>query len=178
MLINCVVYDPLMHNADYLLQKLKKKGWSDEELTHAGIIFSEHQKSHHIVHPIYDKILHWVVYASIMITNIALFLFLMPIILLQSSVFKYLVMAVVAMIFGFTYNWIFHNMTHLTRKHHVLYSILMPIVTIISFLILYYYMRFVMSIPIEQVLATSIIYSLFLVIPFYFKQIRDYFINL
>lgn len=167
-----------MHNSDEILGKLKKKGWSEEELHHAGLIFSQHHNKHHILHHKYDKYVHWIVFTLIILTNIFTFLFLIPIFLIEKTIIVYSLVAVIAVIFGLSYNVIIQNMTHLEKKHHLVFTTLIPILAIISFFIFFGYIQTTFSATIQHPLGISIIYTIFLLIPYYLKQAQKYYTSL
>jgi uncharacterized membrane protein len=129
-----------MHDEEKLLSKLKKKGWKEEELEHARIILSQNDLSHHIISPIYDRILGWVVFMTIIISTIAIFLYMIPLIPFFPSWFTASTVAILAFCLGLAFDNALKNLTYLKKKHYLIYALIMPIMSLAILLGIYVYL--------------------------------------
>jgi hypothetical protein len=167
-----------MHDTETLLKKLQKKGWSEEELHHAGIVLSQHHEHHHIVHPRYDKTLPWIVFFSILLGNIITFLILIPPLYAFDHPAIYIIVGSVALGFGLVYDIIFKNMTHLKQHHHFGIAIILPLISMASFANLLFitntYFYSGSSIIIKHPLIISGTYAIMLLLPYYIRRIVQF----
>lgn len=164
-----------MHDAEALLKKLKRKGWSEEELHHAGIVFSQHHAEHHVVHPRYDKVIHWTVFFAIILGNIITFLILIPPLYTFNHPILYALVGIVALGFGLIYDILFKNMTHLQKHHHVGIAIVLPLISMASFanmlIIANTYFHSESSIIVDHPLILSSVYAIMLLVPYYTRRV-------
>lgn len=162
-----------MYGGDRILRGLKKKGWNEEELLHADAVFSQHTDAHHILPPIYDKIIHWVFFGVISLGNIFIFLILIPPLYLFNNSIIFGIVSIVALGFGSIYDIIFKHMAGLKKQHQISIGILLPAITIMSFSWLTIIANTVF-IPDDAMILRhpyilSTVYTISLLIPYYLR---------
>lgn len=117
-------------------QSLRKKGWNEEEISHAKKIASTTNKNNHKVHNKLAKAKLWILF--LIITGIAIGgLFLIsPFLIFLKPTGAYILIGIIGIIFGLFAGIIVKDIEDLERHHHLIISIIIPIVAIISSLFL------------------------------------------
>lgn len=163
-----------MHNHKHLLERMKSKGWDDKELEHASLVFQEHKPHHHIIHPIWDKIIHWLVFLLIPISKILLFFFLLPIFILFEGIPKYVLISLTGVVFGFLFLIVINNMTHLKSHHHAILSLIIPLISIVTILSMMYIIQkhfTLFNTLFKEPLFVSTLYVCSFMVPYYISRI-------
>ncbi len=164
-----------MHSAEKLLDKMRKKGWSEQDLVHADLIFSQHEETHHIVNSIYDKILHWIVFLTMIIGNFMVFFFLLPFIMIITGNFIYLLVALVAVLIGAVFETVINGMTALKGHHQFILAVVIPLISLGVFMYELLYAEGVFKYNTYKVTPICITYALFFILPYYIRKIRGFF---
>ena len=161
-----------MHSPDKLSLKLRKKGWSEEELAHANLVFSEHKLHHHVFHPFYDAIVHWLLLFLIIIANYGALYFLLPFMLIGNI--AYIATASLAIVLGFMYDAAIKELTHLEKHHHFFIGFIMPAFSVASFLATVYIIRTTSFVILYvKPLDIGIIFAILVGMPYYVRTILE-----
>jgi hypothetical protein len=129
-----------MHNKQHLTKKMRKKGWSEEELEHLNLTLAEHKKTHHVLHPAYDRFHQWIMILALIFVNIAGFLLLLPFYLLFIE-WAYIITAIFAIALGFVLDGVIKTASHLEHHHHIFIALIIPMISIVSIFIITYFLR-------------------------------------
>jgi len=117
--------------------KLKKKGWSKKEITHAQKIIKKAKND-----PNKDKTAEIISYIIAMIigivSNIFISLFVIPLVVMtrfttSSNILIIMVVGVLGLVFGLLFSLIIKDLDHLTKHHHISAIFIIPIIGFISF---------------------------------------------
>lgn len=165
-----------MHNPDKILGKLKKKGWSEDEVEHARLVFEEHRLEHHIFPPIVDLTIYWIVIITIVASNIAAFFFMLPMIVVFDNIFSYAFIGVLGFSLGLVFELVMRDLTHLEKHHKFFISAIIPVLSVLIFLYLMYFIQRnfqPISNPFRHPLYFSLTYSISFILPYYVQKIRD-----
>jgi len=115
-------------------EKLMEKGWSNEEIKKAEDIIDDrklHDKSRSTVHV--DRILFWSILFVMVVGNALVAFILIPLLLVLNN----LVMDIFVIIIGFSIGLLFNFLIwdieeHLTRKHHLIAAITIPMLSMFN----------------------------------------------
>jgi hypothetical protein len=152
--------------------KLKKEGGNYTELRKAENILDREEK--HDLH--YSKIVFWSAIVVIIFANLLVSLVLIPFLLFFSSFTLYFFVAVMAGTVGFLYNFLITDIGHLSQKHHLWASILIPLIAIVNIvLIVTFSNRYVgqLSVQPQNPWIISIIFAIAFIFPFFIIQIKN-----
>jgi hypothetical protein len=113
-------------------QELKEKGWTNEEIDHAENILDK--AKHHDV--FFSKIVFWSALLVIILGNIVVSLILLPFLILFQSWLLYGIFTLIALVMGSLYNFLITDIGHLEKKHHIIATIIIPIIAIINLVVI------------------------------------------
>lgn len=113
-------------------KRLKEKGWSDKEIRKAERILKKEER--HDVY--YGKVVFWSALIVIIFANLLVSLILIPFLIVLNQVVLYSLVAVLAATIGFLYNFLITDIGHLKSKHHIIASIIIPILALINFFVM------------------------------------------
>jgi len=115
-----------------LIKRLEKKGWGKKEIKRAvGIIQkAKESKSKHTL--MLEKQAYWILLIVIIVANFAIAISLIPVLMLLSGAFLYLVIIVLGIVFGLLFELVIRSMEHLESKHHIALAVLIPVVALIN----------------------------------------------
>jgi len=150
------------------------KGWSDEEIEHALLVFGEHSEKHHILPPIIDPVVYWVVIVAIVASNIAAFFFMLPMVVIFDNIFSYFLVFILGLSIGLAFEVVINDFTHLEKHHQFFFSAIIPLVSVLIFLSLMYYLQrqfSVMDNPFRHPLYFSLSYAISFMLPYYIRKI-------
>ncbi|MFC1648074.1 hypothetical protein ACFL1B_01310 [Nanoarchaeota archaeon] len=115
--------------------QLKAKGWSDYEIHQA----EEYLKKADDKHPgflIVDRNLYWLLLFVAVVGNIALSISLLPIIVGVRGIIVYIITGLIGLMFGFLCTALLRGVHHIKLKHHLTYTIIVPLAGISNFIIM------------------------------------------
>ncbi len=165
-----------MHSSKHLLQKMKEKGWSEEELEHARLIFLQNRHKHSIFHPKYDFFMHWALFGIFLICNLVVFLKMLPLIIILNNPISYFFLAMLGFGLGAIFDLVVSDLNHLEKHHHFFISLIIPVMTIFLFIVSMYIIQqnypFLSTLIIHP-LSLSLTYAVCFMLPYYFRQIRS-----
>jgi len=161
-----------------LAERLKEKGWSDEEIARVIQTINESDKNSpknmHVI-------LYWVSIILAIIGNFIICISLIPIFLVLSTLPLYLILGVVGLSFGALFNILIKDLGHVDPKHHIVGGIFLPVLAVI---VMYVTVKLTNSLalksngvfPLHNVIFIPIIYVIFFMSPFlltYYKKYRE-----
>lgn len=162
-----------------LHQRLRDKGWSEEEIQKTmNILYSEEKKIKHFAfqkgaHPI----LYWLGLIIAIIGNFVLAVVFIPFMMFLSSIQLYFILAIVAFIFGSVFNVIIKDIEHIDTKHHIIAGAFIPAIALVTVFVMTAVSNkvssFIMSPNPHNPLIVSIIYLVFFSAPYAIYKIKD-----
>lgn len=148
-------------------QDLKKEGWTKEEIKEAQEVLD--RAKHHDVH--FSKIVFWSALLVIILGNIVVSLILLPFLIVFHTWILYSVVTLIALVMGSLYSFLIMDIGHLERKHHILASIIVPVIGLFNFLIIVLVSNtYIAKLPFNNTphnqWVVSIIFAVAFIIPF------------
>ncbi|HLC52468.1 MAG TPA: hypothetical protein VJI98_04455 [Candidatus Nanoarchaeia archaeon] len=113
-------------------QILNQKGWTKEEIQEAQSVLD--RAKHHDVH--FSKIVFWSALLVIILGNITVSLILLPFLIVFNSWILYSVVVIIALVMGSLYSFLIMDIGHLEKKHHILATIIIPIIAFSNLLVI------------------------------------------
>ncbi|MBU0667277.1 MAG: hypothetical protein ABIC91_05110 [Nanoarchaeota archaeon] len=111
------------------------KGWSDEEIDRTIDLL---EKTKHDKHPLtffLDKTIYWIALILSVIGNVAFSLILIPLMITISPLTLYFIVLILSISFGMFMSFIIHDIEGLQFKHHLILTLIIPVVGIVNFII-------------------------------------------
>lgn len=117
-----------------LTERLRKKGWSLEEIENAlGIIGSEEKKKKHFIFKkSSNRVLYWMSILFLVVINILISAVLIPLLIVLKGFYLYLVVILIALVLGLVFNFLIIDIENLERKHHLFAAFFIPLIAIIN----------------------------------------------
>ena len=157
-----------MINKDYL----ERKGWTAQETEHAKKVqqhASTLKKQHHYL---LDETSYWVILIIAMFSTIAIATWVIPLLVLANTVTLYLILGIIGLGFGGLYNHTLKDLEHLNKHHHILYILIVPISSTISFLTMVRQTN-ALGVATHNGLIAGIVFGLLLLAPYLYHVIRQ-----
>ena len=152
--------------------KLSRKGWTEKEVEKVEDVV--YKAREHDLH--YSKIVFWSALVVIIFANILVSLVLIPFIIALNTLGLYLIVALMAGVIGFLYNFLVNDIGHLEKKHHVLAGILVPLIAIGNlFMMVMVANRFTADLKLENShdpLMIGIVFAIVFIIPYLIGSVR------
>jgi hypothetical protein len=104
-------------------KKLVDKGWLNREIVKAERILEKNDK-HDVF---FSKIVFWSALVVIIFANLTVSLILIPFLIVFQKWILYSIVVILAGSVGFLYNLLINDIGHLESKHHILASVLIPL---------------------------------------------------
>lgn len=123
-----------MNKIAELKERLREKGWSLEEINNAlDIINSEEKKKKHFVFKqSSNRVLYWMSILVLITINILVSAVLIPFLVVLKGFALYLIIILIALVFGLVFNFLISDIEYLEKKHHVFAAILIPLIAVIN----------------------------------------------
>ena len=121
----------------HTIKRLKKRGWSEQEIAKAESIIKarrRHDKSASIVHA--NRLLFWLSFTIIIIGNLLISIFLVPFLTMLNRPGIDLIIIGIGLVFGMLFTFIITDIEYLTKKHHYIAVIMIPVIAIINFFLI------------------------------------------
>ncbi len=140
---------------------LKKKGWTQQEIKEAESVI-EHPRGNDTI---IANLLFFSALVLIVAGNAVVSLVLIPFLLFLNNVILYVLITILAGIMGFLYNFIINDIRHLQSHHHLIGSVLIPLIAVANiFFIAGFSNRYVQSLQNQNYQNPYVIAVLFAVV--------------
>lgn len=152
------------------MEKLKKKGWTNEEISRLSVVWKKLDKKrrHH-------KLLDNIVYLFIILFTIAATLVLayayIPFVLVLRGILPYFLMGLAGFVFGSMFSIMIHDVEHIRGHKHTLYLILLVAATLYNFSTVFSEVNGLsksLGWGSENIIALSASYITLFIIPYYY----------
>lgn len=152
--------------------KLKEKGWSDAEIIHAENILEQAQRQN----PRMVSSAFWSTLIVVIVGNLALSVFLMPLLIFTKGILLYSALAASGIVFGFIYNFVLTHVGDFEKEHHFLAGTLIFLLAFTNIALLIYYVnqleiRWKIDNP-HSLIILSLIFLGAFILPYIVDQIR------
>ncbi len=131
----------------YQQTRLKEKGWNDQDIRRAeqALEHAEKYDAH------FSKIVFWSALLVIVFANVIVSLILIPIMVAITSEMVYVLVAILAGMIGFLYNFLITDIGHLERKHHLWAGILVPLLAVVNMvMVVTWSNQFITKLPVQN----------------------------
>lgn len=153
---------------------LKNKGWSDEEIFRAKNTMLNHDKKP--LYQFFDKIIYWIALLILIFGNFFMSLLLIPSILLIEGILLYVIIGVIALLFGFFYDLIIRELEKLEIDHKIVEGLFIPVLSIINIYIIIGLVNYtVQKLNYENqnnLFVVGVIYITFFILPYIMNLIE------
>ena len=115
------------------ITKLKKKGWSEEDINKTQKIISEGavlDKSK--TQPFVNVVVFWTVVLVMVIGNFIISLLLIPFLLIINKIALDVVVVILGLAFGSLFNLLMTDLKYIERKHYILGGLLIPVLALVN----------------------------------------------
>lgn len=161
------------------VQRLKQKGWAEEEISRANEIAEarlREDKSRTIVHM--NRVLYWMAFFVIVIGNAMIATMLVPVLLVLNRGALDLVIIVLGFAFGLLFNLIITDIEHVTQRHHILIGLLIPAIAVLNLVAIVYLSNALnealqLNAVRQNPVTVSLIYVIAFIIPFVIGRLRE-----
>jgi len=115
----------------HLVEQMRKKGWSEDELRYAHTVMGKTPKTNS--HRFIDSVLPWIIFSLFVIGNIVTVLLVAPTLVLFPNPGIYALLLLLGVLFGLLFKIILSDIDHLfTGHHHFFTYILIPYIALIG----------------------------------------------
>ncbi len=156
-------------------RELLQKGWTEKEIREAEASLERAEKQD--VH--FSKIVFWSALIVIIFGNVVLSLILIPFLIVFNQYILYSITILLAGALGFLYNLLIMDIGHLQRKHHVLASIIIPVLAITNMVIVVFVSNnfikeLTLTNPTHNPLIVGIVFAVAFILPYVFSRLFGY----
>src|SRR3989344_4916592 len=152
--------------------KLVEKGWMEHEIQKAESILEK--KDPHQLH--FSKMVFWSSLIVIIFGNLIVSLVLIPFLVFLTENALYMIVSLLALCIGFLYNLLITDLGHLEQKHHIMASIIVPVIAIGNLVVMVSAAnQFEVQLGIDNFhnpWKIAIIFAVVLMIPFMVDRVR------
>ena len=113
--------------------RLKLRGWSEEEIAHTTKIVERIKRSSHPHKNLLNETVFWTILFLAIATMIATTYWIIPLFIAMDNSVFYPFILIIGISFGLLYSAVIRDLDHLKVHHHLLLASAIPATTIISF---------------------------------------------
>jgi hypothetical protein len=162
-------------------QRLAEKGWSRAEIDKAAAILHGKEDPGKIYfQKQMNPVVYWLTLIVSIIANMVVSVVLIPFLLAVRDTFTlYIIVALLALAFGFFFNLLLTDIEHVDPRHHVIAGIFIPALAVINILIVINVTSVIDKVLFgeqfqQNALAIAIIYIVAFIAPYLFTKLADY----
>ena len=115
--------------------KLRAKGWSEEEIKHAHKVISKAKRAKHPHRHALQETVFWALIIASSFAAAAIAYWFIPILTLFKDSVVYPFTIIIGLAFGLLFSHVMHELEHLERHHHLIIHTIIPLSAIVSFLL-------------------------------------------
>jgi len=151
---------------------LIEKGWNKSDVNKTIKIIESAKKNKHPKIKLLDKAVYWISLIIAIIGNFIISVALVPLLLALSGMRLYLIIITLGFAFGLLFELLIRGIEHLETKHHIFLSIIIPIITLINFIIISNNIKKFIGIENPQnPIMTGAVYAIAFILPYISYQI-------
>lgn len=146
---------------------LIEKGWKKSDINKTLKIIEKAKESKHPKIKLLDKAVYWLSLLLAIIGNFVISLALIPELLVLEGLQLYLITATLGISFGMLFELLVRTIENLKARHHLLLSIIIPLLAVINFVIVSINMKRLVGIDNPQnPVIVGIVYALSFILPY------------
>ncbi len=151
---------------------LIEKGWKKSDINKTLKIIEKAKESKHPKIKLLDKAVYWLSLLLAIIGNFVISLALIPELLVLEGLQLYLITATLGVSFGMLFELLVRTIENLKARHHLLLSIIIPLLAVINFVIVSINMKRLVGIDNPQnPVIVGIVYALSFILPYLVYQL-------
>ncbi len=156
--------------------KLRKKGWLEHEIDHAERIIEAGIQKTKYKHGL-DLFVYWTALVITLLGNIAVSFVLIPFLFMVQGVVLFVIIFVIAALFGFLFNILIKDIDNMETHHHLIAGMFIPIIAVVNVFIIVRFSNVLASqvafleIPATDPLPVAIVYVVGFVLPYFVSKI-------
>lgn len=157
-----------------LHHNLTKKGWNSEEIERVLESMKGYEKRPSI--RIMDKLIYWIALFILVFGNFFISLILIPSIIIIGGPFLYVVISVIAFVFGSLYVFLIKELDKLNIEHQIIPWLFIPILAIINIYItigVIDHLVMILDIERKNNIYLVIVYLVSFIIPYLIQTIKN-----
>ncbi|MFH0867776.1 MAG: hypothetical protein V1831_00525 [Candidatus Woesearchaeota archaeon] len=151
---------------------LIEKGWNKKDINKTIKIIEHAKRNKHPTIKFLDKSVYWLSLLLAIIKNFIISLALIPVIIVFNAPQLYIIIAIIGIAFGLLFELLIRSIEHLEAKHHIFLSILIPVITVINFVIVLNNMKKLVGIEDPQnPIVVGVVYAVSFILPYITYQL-------
>jgi len=115
-----------------IIANLRKKGWSDEEISRVSKIMDESHGKKSSTILLVDKIVYWVGLLLAILGNFVISVLLIPFLILMKSFYLYLALLFLGVVFGWLFNILIKDIEEIKSGQHIVAWIFIPSIALVN----------------------------------------------
>jgi hypothetical protein len=120
---------------DELRDRLKKKGWSEEEIEKTIKIFEKAEEEKRPALVLLDKLVYWMGLMLAMVGNFVISVVLIPILITMPAILLYITIIILGTTFGLLFSLIIGDIGNLSKEKIVVANVFIPVIAVINIFI-------------------------------------------
>lgn len=117
---------------DDLYQRLKAKGWTKADIKKAVKIINQAKEKKPKKIQILDAVIYWFVLIIAIVGNLVISIALVPFLLEFKHLFLYIIIIILALVFGFFFDLLIRDIESLEQKHVIIAGVFIPALAVIN----------------------------------------------
>ena len=151
---------------------LVEKGWKKSDINKTLKIIERAKKNKHPQIKVLDKFVYWFSLLIAIIGNLVISISLIPVLIVLKGPQLYLVIIALGLAFGLLFELLIRTIENLEIKHHLFLGIIIPIISIINFIIISNNMKELIGIESPQdPIITGAVYTIAFILPYISYQV-------
>lgn len=162
-----------------LKKRLKKKGWSDNDINKAIAIIKRGKNKTPKKIIFLDSIVYWIVLLIALIGNFVVSIIFIPFLLVMQGLKLYIIILVIGFVFGVFFNFLIREIENIPNKDLVIAWVVLPLLTIINIVLIVKFSNYLqqtleLSNMQHNPLLVGIVYVCAFIIPYAIKSLMLY----
>jgi len=116
--------------------KLRTRGWSEEQINHTKQVILEAEKKKHPKLKLLEEIIEWIILTTIVLSSIAGAWLIEPLLFVLTEKGALIAIGISGIIFGSFASMIIKQIDKLETKHHLIISLTIPLSAIITSIVI------------------------------------------
>jgi len=161
---------------DEFIKKLRKKGWSNIEISHALSLINKSEQYKNTSVKRIDAIAYWSSLFIAIIGNLIISIILIPFLVLLQNLPLYFIIIVIALAFGFLFQLLIKDIQKISSKNNIVLDFFIPAIALINIFYMtnfsnYLSKTFNLPLITHNPLAIGILYVAFFSLPYFIIRI-------
>jgi len=151
---------------------LVEKGWKKSDINKTIKIIERAKKNKHPQIKVLDKFVYWFSLLIAIIGNLIISISLIPVLIVLQGLKLYLVIIALGLAFGLLFELLIRTIENLEIKHHLFLGTIIPIISIINFIIISNNMKELIGIESQHnPIIIGAVYAIAFILPYISYQV-------